>query len=307
LSQKCKLELGVCHKHPSILFEISEQEWTRPTSIGLPGTIKTTHKLFFTCNDSCVNTTMEHMVKTKSGKQMKEQSRDLRIVVTYETKTYSGRMKCEARASQLLWIKACILTRDTTRLERRKPKGGLAQKIQREEAEAAAAAETAAGKDAEAASETAAETVADAVSSSDAETAIEEATAMAPIVEAPLTISTELLGFLVSEHIRGHPTPELQAEGRRQMAEAELNRIIISTEYTIQLKLKASNTEEIDEVFGDLREQPQDPKNFITDDEAPHEDPPDVLNRFFGRNLLTEENSDRKRSRKRKFDSDFVY
>jgi len=59
-------------EHPSILFEISEQEWTRPTSIGLPGTINTTHKLFFTCNDSCVNTTMGHMVKTGSGKQMKE-------------------------------------------------------------------------------------------------------------------------------------------------------------------------------------------------------------------------------------------
>jgi len=68
-------------------------------------------------------------------------------------------------------------------LSPRKPKGGLAQKIKRQEAEAAAAAEKAAGAAEEAAA------------SSAAETAIEEA----PLVLAPLT--PELFCSLTADYI----------------------------------------------------------------------------------------------------------
>jgi len=143
-------------------------------------------------------------------------------------------------------------------LSPRKPKGGLAQKIKRQEAEAAAAAEKAAGAAEEAAA------------SSAAETAIEEA----PLVLAPLT--PELFCSLTADYINSNPDPVV------------LDRIFYS-----KLRPTTPSSVEINEVFGDLQEQPQphDLTNMVLDDAAlpGRADPPDVLNQFYGGNLLSQE------------------
>lgn len=80
------------------------------------------HEMFFTCNDSCVNSTQHQQMG--GGKQMKHAARDLRLVVTHET--WDGEVL--ARRSALVWPKSDVNQRDLEKKERRCLQGGAAQK-----------------------------------------------------------------------------------------------------------------------------------------------------------------------------------
>ena len=86
------------------------------------GTIETTTKLMFPCNDTCTNSTYSSKFTNT------EASRDLVLVQTLE-QLHNDKIQVLARHHIDIWVKAVICNRDLKKTERRKPKGGLAHQI----------------------------------------------------------------------------------------------------------------------------------------------------------------------------------
>jgi len=108
---------------PSIVFEVPPPE---------DGKIEVTLPMYFTCTDSCV--TSRQMQSESKG--LKQKSRDMRLVVTLETRrNFGDALQILQRNSILLWIKAMLYETDLNRKQRRGPQGGLAQKLKRKNKE----------------------------------------------------------------------------------------------------------------------------------------------------------------------------